>query len=139
MTCAVGVPYSPPTFMFHGGGDGRTYSGVWPGGQVARKPLFAAGFAALFEASWGAPNRAGTSQRFLKPDGVELSPGEFGMALLNTKKRPARKSLHQAGWITLEGGFAARQCVVKDMSATGAKVVIDDPNSLPAKLRLAFS
>jgi hypothetical protein len=61
------------------------------------------------------------------------------MALLNTKKRPARKSLHQAGWITLEGGFAARQCVVKDMSATGAKVTIDDPNSLPAKLRLAFS
>ena len=51
------------------------------------------------------------------------------MALLNTKKRPARKSLHQAGWITLEGGFAARQCVVKDMSATGAKVTIDDPNS----------
>jgi len=26
--------------MFHGGGDGRTYSGVWPGGQAARKPVF---------------------------------------------------------------------------------------------------
>jgi PilZ domain len=55
------------------------------------------------------------------------------------KKREARKSLSQPGWITLEGGFAARQCVVKDLSATGAKVVIDDPNALPAKLRLAFS
>jgi PilZ domain-containing protein len=65
--------------------------------------------------------------------------GISDMALLTTKKRQARKSLHQAGWITLEGGFAARQCVVKDMSATGAKVTIDDPNSLPAKLRLAFS
>ena len=61
------------------------------------------------------------------------------MALLSTKKRDTRKSLHQPGWITLEGGFAARQCVVKDLSATGAKVTIDDPNSQPAKLRLAFS
>jgi hypothetical protein len=29
-----------------------------------------------------------------------------------TKKREARKSLRQPGWITLEGGFAARPCVV---------------------------
>jgi hypothetical protein len=55
------------------------------------------------------------------------------------KKRDARKSLQQAGWITLEGGFAARPCVVQDMSASGAKVTIDDPNPLPAKLRLAFT
>jgi hypothetical protein len=55
------------------------------------------------------------------------------------KKRDARKSLQQAGWITLEGGFAARPCVVQDMSASGAKITIDDPNPLPAKLRLAFS
>jgi hypothetical protein len=59
--------------------------------------------------------------------------------LLTAKKREARKSLSQPGWITLDGGFAARQCVVKDMSTTGAKVIIDDPNTLPAKLRLAFS
>jgi hypothetical protein len=57
----------------------------------------------------------------------------------NGKKRETRKSVSQPGWITLDGGFAARQCVVKDLSATGAKVTIDDPNSLPAKLRLAFS
>jgi hypothetical protein len=55
------------------------------------------------------------------------------------KKREARKSLHQPGWITLEGGFAARPCVVRDLSSSGAKVTINDPNSLPAKLRLAFS
>jgi hypothetical protein len=59
--------------------------------------------------------------------------------LLTAKKREARKSLSQPGWITLDGGFAARQCVVKDMSTTGAKVIIEDPNTLPAKLRLAFS
>jgi hypothetical protein len=55
------------------------------------------------------------------------------------KKREARKSLQQPGWITLEGGFAARRCVVRDMSSTGAKITIDDPNTLPAKLRLAFA
>ena len=58
--------------------------------------------------------------------------------------QPTRSAKHanrcsQPGWITLEGGFAARQCVVQDMSATGAKITIDDPNMLPAKLRLAFS
>ena len=56
-----------------------------------------------------------------------------------TKKRDARKSLRQSGWITLDGGFAARQCVVQDLSVSGAKVTIDDSNTLPAKLRLAFS
>lgn len=55
------------------------------------------------------------------------------------KKREVRKSLKQSGWITLEGGFAARPCVVEDMSTTGAKVTINDPNALPAKLRLAFA
>jgi hypothetical protein len=65
--------------------------------------------------------------------------GTYGMALTSTKKRDARKSMHQPGWITLEGGFAARQCVVKNLSATGANLMIDDPNSLPARLRLAFS
>ena len=56
-----------------------------------------------------------------------------------TKKREARKSLSQPGWITLDGGFAARPCVVQDMSSTGAKITIEDPNVLPAKLRLAFA
>jgi PilZ domain-containing protein len=56
-----------------------------------------------------------------------------------TKKREARKSLSQPGWITLDGGFAARPCVVQDMSSTGAKITIQDPNVLPAKLRLAFA
>ena len=56
-----------------------------------------------------------------------------------TKKREARRSLHQAGWITFDGGFAARPCVVQDMSASGAKIVIEDSNTLPGRLRLAFS
>jgi hypothetical protein len=55
------------------------------------------------------------------------------------KKREIRKSVQQPGWITLEGGFAARPCVVQDLSSTGARVTIDDGNVLPARLRLAFS
>lgn len=56
-----------------------------------------------------------------------------------TKKRQVRRSVQQTAWITLEGGFAARQCNVLDLSATGAKVVVDDPRSVPSKMRLAFS
>ena len=56
-----------------------------------------------------------------------------------TKKREARKSLRQSGWITLEGGFAARPCVVQDMSSTGVKITMDDTSVLPARLRLAFA
>jgi hypothetical protein len=56
-----------------------------------------------------------------------------------SKKREARKSVQQSGWITLDGGFAARQCVVQDMSSTGAKITVVDPNVLPARLRLAFA
>jgi hypothetical protein len=55
------------------------------------------------------------------------------------KKREARKSLRQSGWITLEGGFAARPCVVQDISSAGAKITVDDSNVLPGRLRLAFS
>jgi len=56
-----------------------------------------------------------------------------------TKKREVRKSMRQPGWITLEGGFAVRPCVVQDMSSTGAKITIDDSNVLPAKLRLGLT
>ena len=55
------------------------------------------------------------------------------------KKREIRKSVQQPGWIALDGGFAARSCVVQDLSSTGAKVTVDDPNTLPGRLRLAFS
>lgn len=56
-----------------------------------------------------------------------------------TKKREPRKSVQRSGWITLEGGFAARPCQVLDLSASGAKIVVDDPTSLTAQLRLGFS
>ena len=55
------------------------------------------------------------------------------------KPRDPRKSLRQPGWITFEGGFAARECIVEDLSTTGAKITVDDPIVLPASFRLAFA
>lgn len=55
------------------------------------------------------------------------------------KKREARKSLKQAAWITLDGGFAARQCTVQDISSSGAKITLDGAAALPTNLKLAFS
>lgn len=54
-------------------------------------------------------------------------------------KREARRSVRQSGWITLDGGFAARPCEVIDLSTTGAKLTLADSVSLGPKLRLAFS
>jgi hypothetical protein len=56
-----------------------------------------------------------------------------------TTKREARKSVRQSGWITLDGGFAARPCTVLDLSSAGAKISIDDPQAVTARVRLAFS
>jgi hypothetical protein len=82
------------------------------------------------------------SQGFLKPLQVmkhrQQFPVEAAMAGLN-KKREARKSVQQSGWITLDGGFAARTCVVHDLSSTGAKITMEDSSALAGRLRLAFS
>lgn len=56
-----------------------------------------------------------------------------------SKKREARKSVNEIAWITLDGGFAARQCMVLDLSSAGAKVAMDAAQPLNSKLRLAFS
>jgi hypothetical protein len=55
------------------------------------------------------------------------------------KKRETRKSVRQSGWMTLDGGFAARPCIVVDLSTNGAKVTVDDASDAPARFRLAFS
>jgi len=56
-----------------------------------------------------------------------------------TKKREARKSLKQPAWITLDGGFAARHCLVQDISSAGAKITLAEATALPNTIRLAFS
>jgi hypothetical protein len=59
------------------------------------------------------------------------------MALV--KKRDDRKSLEQPAWITMDGGFAARRCVVHDISESGARISLDEAAMLRARLRLAFA
>ena len=70
---------------------------------------------------------------------MKVTDMALGLGKLGAKKREARKSLRQPGWITLEGGFAAHPCVVEDLSSSGARVTVEDNNTLPAKLRLAFT
>jgi hypothetical protein len=106
-------------------------------GKPPENPFF--GRLGPARASSGSAKTPNIVQRFIKPHGVGLVVRGTSDMALGTKKRELRKSLHQSGWITLDGGFAARVCVVKDLSTTGARVTIDDPNTLPAKLRLAFS
>jgi len=55
------------------------------------------------------------------------------------KKRESRKLVSRPAWITLDGGFAVRQCVVQDISTAGARICVDDAATLPARLRLAFA
>jgi len=55
------------------------------------------------------------------------------------KKRQARKSLKQPAWITLDGGFAVRHCLVQDISSAGARITIEEAAALPATIRLAFA
>jgi hypothetical protein len=56
-----------------------------------------------------------------------------------TRKREARKSVQQPAWVTLDGGFAARECLVHDVSSTGAKITVADASVLTGSVRLAFS
>ena len=104
------------------GGGRRTYSGVWLAGQatgIHSRKARNAGFAA--------PRRhSSASQRFLKPGEVGSRPQGANGMVGPSKKREARKSLRQPGWITLDGGFAARPCVVHDISSAGAKITLEE-------------
>jgi len=54
------------------------------------------------------------------------------------KREPAYLCTSPAGF-TLDGGFAARPCVVRNMSTGGAGIMVDGGNAPSGRLRLAFS
>jgi hypothetical protein len=58
---------------------------------------------------------------------------------VSTRKREARRSLKQPAWITLDGGFAVRHCLVQNISSAGARITVEEAGALPATIRLAFS
>ena len=76
-------------------------------------------------------NRSGSQKRI-------VCALEYGK-MIATTKRESRKSVRQSAWITLDGGFAVRPCVVIDLSARGAKISVDDADAASAGFRLAFS
>jgi hypothetical protein len=57
----------------------------------------------------------------------------------STRKREGRKSLRLPAWLTLDGGFAVRHCLVQNISSAGARIALEDAATLPATVRLAFS
>jgi PilZ domain len=57
----------------------------------------------------------------------------------STRKREARKSLRQPAWLTLDGGFAVRRCLVQNISSAGARITLEEAATLPVTVRLAFS
>lgn len=57
-------------------------------------------------------------------------------------KREARKARHQTmdqAWMTLDGGFAKRNCTILDLSVSGARLQMQDASPIPSTMSLAFS
>lgn len=62
------------------------------------------------------------------------------MAIFKRENRKTRHNLWQDAWVTFDGGFAKRNCVVLDLSTTGAKLQLKDLSATSAQnLGLALS
>jgi hypothetical protein len=53
-------------------------------------------------------------------------------------RKPRHKTANEA-WMTLEGGFAKRNCTIMDLSVTGACIQMQDASHVPGVVSLAFS
>ena len=60
------------------------------------------------------------------------------MSLFGRKSRPARRRTNRAAWMTVDGGFAARQCNIIDISEGGARLRVADPQFVRPQLQLKF-
>lgn len=60
------------------------------------------------------------------------------MSVFGRKHRPARRRTNQTAWMTVDGGFAARQCTVLDISEDGARVKVEDPQFVRSHFQLKF-
>lgn len=57
-------------------------------------------------------------------------------------KRASRKTRHQTqlgAWLTLDGGFAKRPCTIVDLSATGARLSVQNGGKLGSRIALAMT
>ena len=58
------------------------------------------------------------------------------MSLFGRKSRPARRRTNQPAWITVDGGFATRQCTLIDISEGGARLRVEDPQFVKREFQL---
>jgi hypothetical protein len=58
------------------------------------------------------------------------------MTSFGRKTRPARRRTNQPAWITVDGGFATRQCTVIDISEGGARLKVEDPQFIKPQFQL---
>jgi hypothetical protein len=54
-------------------------------------------------------------------------------------KRAPRYSVNLNGWIRQTGSFAVQKCRVIDVSRTGAKLEVENPDDIPDNILLLFS
>ncbi|MBR1220529.1 PilZ domain-containing protein [Bradyrhizobium sp. U87765 SZCCT0131] len=59
--------------------------------------------------------------------------------MFGRKQRAPRRRIDREGWITMPGDFAARRCIVIDISDSGAKLQIDDPRFTRTQFELRLS
>ena len=53
-------------------------------------------------------------------------------------RKPRHTTQHQA-WMTLDGGFAKRNCTILNLSAGGARIKLSDDRPIGSKLSLALT
>ncbi|MBI3700119.1 MAG: PilZ domain-containing protein [Afipia sp.] len=61
------------------------------------------------------------------------------MAIFKRETRKPRHKMQQHVWMTLDGGFAKRNCTVLDLSLSGAKILVHDKGPIDGKLSIAFT
>src|SRR5262249_25344330 len=58
---------------------------------------------------------------------------------VNERRNSPRRSLNALGWIRLDGGFAARECSIVDVSNTGVRLALSFTDKIPAAFTVLFS
>ena len=60
------------------------------------------------------------------------------MSKFGKQHRPSPRRTNQPAWMTVDGGFAARQCTVIEISEDGAKLRVEDPHFVKSHFQLKF-
>ncbi len=61
------------------------------------------------------------------------------MSMFKRESRKPRHKVEQHAWLTLDGGFAKKNCTVMDLSLTGARIRVQNAGTISGKLDIAFT